>query len=171
MKTINQYYSMPFRFILFAALLCLNGAAQADNYKELKYEISFLASKLLDESGKDTITIKQPAIQKPFLGVCPKPGVKGLKIECITPGHSAAKAGLKTGDLILSINGLSMASSDSNKDAHKWSYNKVFDSLETGKELELKLLRGGQEMVIDVTVGSIRHPAYTMTISRDEISE
>ena len=171
MKMINQYYSMPFRFILFVALLCLSGAAQADKYEELKYEISFLASKLLDESGKETITIKQPAIQKPFLGVCPKLGARGLKIECITPGHSAAKAGLKTGDLVLSINGLSMARSDSDKNAHKWTYKKVFDSLEIGKKLELKLLRGGQEMTIDLTVGSIRHPAYTMTISRDEITE
>ena len=167
----NQCNSMFFKFFLFVALLCLSGAAQADKYEELKYEISFLASKLLDESGKETITIKQPAIEKPFLGVCPKPDAKGLKIECITPGHSAAKAGLKTGDLILSYNGLSMASSDSDKDAHKWSYKKMFDSLETGKELELTLLRGGQEMTIDVTVGSIRHPAYTMTISREEISE
>ena len=71
----------------------------------------------------------------------------------------------------MSINGMSMARSDSDKNAHKWSYNKIFDSLETGKVIELEVLRGGQEMTIDLTVGSIRHPAYTMTISRDEITE
>lgn len=170
-EMINKYYSKPIALFFGFALISVSGGAQAGSVEELKHEISFLAKKLLDKSGQDTITVKQPAIQKPFLGVCPEPGPNGLKLDCITPGHNAAKAGLQTGDLVLSINGLSMKNSGSDKHAHKSAYHQVFSSLETGKELTLVLLRGSQEMTIKVTVGAISHPAYTMTISKDEVKE
>ncbi len=167
----NKNHIRPLAFLLGLALYATNIASYAGSVDELKHEISFLAKKLLDQSGKDTITIKQAAAMKPFIGVCPEPSARGIKLTCITPGHNAAKAGLQTGDLVIAIDRLSMVSNESDKKHHHSAYRRVFSSLNTGKTLLFTVLRGSEEMKINVTVGAISHPAYTMTVSKDQIPE
>lgn len=156
-------------FFLGLGLFFFTSASHAGSVDELKHEISFLAKKLLDKSGEDKITVKQAATRKPFVGVCPEPGAKGIKLACVTPGHGAADAGLETGDLVIAIDNVSMLGAKHGKYSHDSPYHKVFDSLETGKKMIFTLLRNEKQMDIQVTVGSIEHPAYTLTISKDEI--
>jgi len=175
---MNKIASIRLRALLIGLVISSVGvASHAGSVDELKHEISFLAKKLLDKSGKDNITVKQAAIKKAFIGVCPEPTAKGIHLTCITPGHSAAKAGLQTGDLVVAIDALSMVTNRAEKQWHKGSkkrghydaYHQVFDNLKTGETLAFKILRGGKEMTVMVTVGAISHPAYTMTISKDRL--
>jgi predicted metalloprotease with PDZ domain len=76
--------------------------------EELRHEISYLAKELLDLSGEDSITVEQPAFMKPFIGICSELLPEGVKLTCITPGHNASKAGLMTGDLVISINDIDL---------------------------------------------------------------
>ena len=131
---------------------------------ELKHEISFLAKELLDLSGEDSITVEQPAFMKPFIGICSEVYPKGVKLTCITPGNSAAAAGLKTGDLILKINDVDVTGS--NKRESSKAYYGVVKSMKIGDKLAMKLIRKGKEQLITVTVGAISHPAYTLTVKK-----
>lgn len=133
--------------------------------EDLKHEISFLAKKLLDMSGQESITVDQPAYMKPFIGICSDVIIrKGIKLTCITPSHGAAKAGLKTGDLVIAINGVDMTKMDSNDDES--GFYRLINSMKTGDVLAMKLLRNGQEKSFDVKVGSIDQPAYTLTVKK-----
>jgi len=132
--------------------------------EELKHEISFLAKKLLDISGEDSITVEQPAFMKPFIGICSDVLPKGIKLTCITPGHNASKAGLKTGDLITSINDIDMTGSS--KRSHKNAFYSLTTSMKIGDKLVMTLIRKGKEQVITAKVGAISHPAYTLTVKK-----
>jgi S1-C subfamily serine protease len=134
---------------------------------ELRSEISFLAKKMLDKSGKDELTIEQPAVKKPFLGICGEPGHNGVLLNCVTPGHNAHKAGLQTGDIILSINEISMLERRSHRDEWKSVYYKVMGEMKVGDILNLRLLRRGKEVSKSVKVGSLNQPSYTLTIKRN----
>jgi len=132
--------------------------------EELKYEISFLAKKLLDMSGEETITISQEAYSKPFLGVCSAVTPGGVQLTCITPGHSAEAAGLRTGDLVVEIDAIKMMAPSSN--VVKKAYFGAIDKMKTGQKMSFTVYRGPDEKNIEVTVGELNQPGYTMTIRR-----
>ena len=73
------------------------------------------------------------------------PEKKGVLISEVTPGSPAAKAGVRSGDILLEYNGRPVN-----------NYRDLsFAVAETkvGASSKLKLLRQGQAMVLDVTVG------------------
>jgi serine protease DegQ len=92
-----------------------------------------------------------------FLGVSAQPvglpegqrGAKGrdrgLLVLAITPGGPAAKAGVLVGDIILELDGQAVASTD--------DLLKLLDGDRVGRSLPLRILRGGAEQEIAVTVG------------------
>ncbi|MEM7360155.1 MAG: PDZ domain-containing protein [Pseudomonadota bacterium] len=130
---------------------------------EIKNEISYLAKKLLDMSGKDTYTVESPAFMKPYLGVCSAISTAGVKITCVTPGSGAAKSGLKTGDVLSEINGISMVNDDEGK--VKDAYYTAVKTMKTGEVMELTVFRGSETLTLKATIGTISHPAYTLTVS------
>ena len=133
--------------------------------EELMNEISFLAKKLLDSSGKDTLVLKSPSVMKPFIGVCSKIIPIGIELTCISPASQAQKGGLKTGDVIITMNGFSMAQTPnkSEKDNPYWD---IVHNMKTGDNIKMGLLRGGKNIEMEITVGSISHPAYELKITR-----
>lgn len=131
---------------------------------EIKYEISFLAKKLLDNSGKEQITFSQEPYRKPFLGVCSHVTPGGVQLTCITPGHSAEAAGLRSGDLVVKINDIKMMAPNTGK--LKKIYFGMIDQMKTGEKMSFTVYRGPDEKTIDVIVGELSQPGYTMTIRR-----
>lgn len=131
---------------------------------EIKYEISFLAKKLLDISGEETITVSQDPIRKPFLGICSEITPGGVQLTCVTPGHNAKAAGLQTGDMVVELNGVNLVSSK--MDEIKEAYYHQLMNMKTGQSMQFKVYRGPEELEIPVTVGEINHPGYIMTIKR-----
>ncbi len=157
-------YLVKIAVVYFMALAVTTPSIAGNKEEELKNEISYLAKQLLDISGEDSITIEKPAYMKPFIGICSDVLSKGIKLTCITPGHNASKAGLKTGDLILSVNDIDMTGSV--KDEHDSAFYKLTRTMKTGDKLTMKLIRKGKERTIDVTVGAVSHPAYTLIVKK-----
>ncbi len=132
--------------------------------EELKHEVSYLAQKLLDMSGEDTLTVSQEPYMKPFLGVCSAINPGGVQLTCITPGHGAEAAGLRTGDMIVEVDGVSLTSSKS--ESVKKIYYDTLGSMKTGQVFTFKIFRGAEEKTIRATVGKLSQPGYTLTIRR-----
>lgn len=161
----NIIYLVKTVIISGFVLAIASTVALAGNHEdELKHEISYLAKKLLDMSGEDSITVEQPAFMKPFIGICTDIVPGGFKLTCITPGHSAAAAGLKTGDLVTSVNDIDMR--DMKVKDHDNAYYKIVKSMKTGDKLSLKFVRNGKNEQMSVIVGAISHPAYTLTVKK-----
>jgi len=135
------------------------------NYEEeIKHEISFLAKKLLDKSGKEQISLYQEPYTKPFLGICSNVVPGGIQLTCITPGHNAEAAGLRSGDMIVKINDTKMTEPNTNN--LKKVYFGMIEQMKAGEKMSFTVYRGPNEKTIDVTVGELSQPGYTMTIRR-----
>jgi len=87
-----------------------------------------------------------PEPKRPRIGVFLKPeeGVKGLRIEQVIPGSSAEKAGLQTGDLLLSVEGKEITKV---KDIHD-----ALDEKGWGKDITFVILREGSSKEIKVAL-------------------
>ncbi|MBT8114001.1 MAG: PDZ domain-containing protein [Arenicella sp.] len=164
---ITQYIK-PLGAAFLAALIFTQPSLAGKDLDEeaVKLEISYLAKRILDLTGKDTYTITSEAVVKPFIGICTELKESGVKLTCITPDSQAARAGLLTGDLITEINGLSMAGQKSRKESYKGNYWSLVKSIKPGDELKMKLERDGKSQSLDVIVGSLSHPAYSCDISK-----
>ena len=72
-------------------------------------------------------------------------GKKGAIVSELTPGGPADRAGLQPGDLVLGIDGKSVASSS--------ELTRMVGEHHTGEMMHLQILRGGHPIVIDVRSG------------------
>ena len=133
--------------------------------QEIMTDISFLAKKLLDMSGEDSIVVESPAVMKPFIGICSKILNIGVELTCINPASQAQKGGLKTGDVMLSINGIDM-SAETNRKEKDHPFWGIVNNMQTGDILKIVLSRGGEQMTFDVSVGAISHPGYELKVTR-----
>ena len=92
---------------------------------------------------------KQPQNQarnfKVTLGVMPDYAFdkKGLRIDGVTDGRPAAKAGLKTGDIILKMGDLDIE--------NVYGYMDALGKFKKGETTKVVVKRGNEELVIDVT--------------------
>lgn len=133
----------------------------------IKLEISYLAKRLLDITGKDSYTIGSVAVVKPFIGICTNIKESGVQLTCVTPESQAAKAGLETGDIITQINGLSVAGQKSHKEDSKGNYWSIVKNMKPGDDLKMKIERDGKSRSLDVTVGALSHPSYSCDINKE----
>ncbi len=77
------------------------------------------------------------------------PEQRGVVISAVVPGSAAEKAGLKTGDIIIAINGRAV---DDSADVRN-----TIGLIRVGSRVELKILRDGKERIIRATIGEERH--------------
>ena len=132
--------------------------------EDIKLEISWMAKKLLDMSGKDSYTIESPAVLKPYIGICSDVTLQGIAISCVTPGSQAEVGGMRTGDVVTSMNGINLVNSDIEK--IKKDYYGIVKTMKTKDVITMKINRGGESKVLKITVGSLSHPAYTLKITK-----
>jgi len=161
-KLSHQLKIVALSLAVFTATTSMSFAGSSE--EKLRHEISYLAKELLDLSGEDSITVEQPAFMKPFIGICSEVLPEGVKLTCITPKHNASKAGLTTGDIVISINGIDMTGM--NKNDYKNAYYRITKSMKTDEKLAMELIRKGKPELITVTVGAISHPAYTLIVKK-----
>jgi len=161
MNTLRTFFS-----ILLIAVICSSLAYAGEEYSEraIQNEISYLAKKLLDMSGEDSYTVEYPAHDKPLIGICSEINSAGILITCITPGSQADKAGLKTGDVVSEVNGIDMRGKDTKRAMR--AFKNIVDTMKKGDVMPMKYKRGHKTSEITVTVGSISHPSYTLTINK-----
>ena len=165
----------PVLVLLAAVLLATNSYAGKgegkgkDSQSAIESEISYLAKRLLDLKGTDSYTIERTAFTKPYIGICTDMKKPGVAITCVTPDSQASKSGLKTGDLMTSINGISMADQNPHpmvKKNSKPSYWTVVNNMKVGDKLNIELLRAGEPVTLNVIVGSLQHPAFKLEVKK-----
>lgn len=114
--------------------------------------VSSLAS---DKSVPDYLEQAPPQSQQPraglraYLGTIPDygdAGMPGLKISGVSKGGPAEKAGLKGGDVIVSLSG--------KKIENIYDYTYAIEAVKIGQETEIEVVRDGQRIKLKITPGS-----------------
>lgn len=143
------------------------GALDYTSVEEIKREISYLSKMLLIVTEKDSYTLTAPPYSKPFIGGCFDQKLEGILLTCITPGSQAEAAGVLTGDLLIAVNGQSVAySGEGDKKEYKSHFWTMTRKMKTGDPLKFTLIRAGETMDISLKVGSIMHPGYTLEVKK-----
>lgn len=85
-------------------------------------------------------------IERPYLGVTTAARSGGVEVQDVTPGSPAARAGLRAGDVVVSIDGRAVSEPGDVTDA--------LDGNEPGDSVEVELERDGSRERLDVTLGT-----------------
>jgi putative serine protease PepD len=85
-------------------------------------------------------------IERPYLGLTSAAGASGVEVVAVAPGGPAARAGLRAGDRVVSVDGDAVSEPGDVTDA--------LDGLEPGDSVELEIERGGEREELDVTLGT-----------------
>jgi hypothetical protein len=151
-----------------AAGLALAGAAAAQSdaptpaqQKELdaaRAELDRAAKHYAELSGKYhapgmapmVMTYEKQTMRKPVLGVLLAPDPQaGVRVAGVTPASGAAQAGLKSGDRLVSIDGLAILGSDDN--ARLADLRTKLAKLDTKTPVRVGYVRDGHEATVSVT--------------------
>ncbi|WP_305037371.1 PDZ domain-containing protein [Lysobacter sp. CFH 32150] len=104
----------------------------------------------LGHEDEDIRRVERRMVRKPVIGVLLAPDERaGVRIAGVTPDSAAAKAGLRSGERIVSINGVQVLGSDG--ELRVENARKLLGNLDTRTEVKLVTLRDGKTVVTKVT--------------------
>ena len=101
-----------------------------------------VASRNVSSKGPN---ISAPPANSGYLGVSIDTDGVGVKVAQVLPDTGAAKAGVKTNDKILTVNGKEVADAE--------AFMNTLMRMKAGDVVKLKLMRGDKEMEIEATLG------------------
>ena len=122
-------------------------AAQKD-LEQAARRVAALNRQLGRDNGRVQV-IEQRMVLKPVIGVVLSPDAQGgVRIAGVTPDSGAAKAGLKTGDRITSVNGTAVLGTTS--ELRVDNARTLLTDMEEGKPVRIGYVRGGQNATANV---------------------
>ena len=86
------------------------------------------------------------AIDRPYLGLTTAAGSAGVEVQAVTPRSPAQRAGLRTGDVVVSVDGDAVSEPGDVTDA--------LDGNEPGDSVEVEVERDGSRRQLDITLGT-----------------
>ena len=122
-------------------------AAQADLQRDTQR-----VAALSRATGAEARALAQAQVQllrRPILGVVLAPDSKGVRIAGVTPDSAAAKAGLRGGDRLVTVDGTTVRGADA--DARLAHARVLLAKLEAGKPVRLGCIRDGHDTTVVAT--------------------
>ena len=122
-------------------------AAQADLQRDARR-----VAALSRATGAEARALAQAQVQllrRPILGVVLAPDSNGVRIAGVTPDSAAAKAGLRSGDRLVTVDGAAIRGGDA--DARLANARALLGRLEAGKPVRLGYSRGGHDTTVVAT--------------------
>jgi len=128
-------------------------AQLAAAHKELERaakRVAELNRKLGHDGVADVRVFQRKGLRKPVIGVVLAPDAQGgVRVAGVTPDSGAAKAGLKAGDRITSIDGTQVLGTSG--DLRLVNARKLFSDLDDGKPVRIGYVRAGKAATASVT--------------------
>lgn len=124
-------------------------AAQKDLERAAR-RVAELNRKLGKDGVANVHVFERHAMRKPVIGVVLAPDAQGgVRIAGVTPDSGAAKAGLKAGDRITSVNGTQVLGA--NGDLRLDNARKLLTGIDAGKAVRIGYVRAGKASTASVT--------------------
>ena len=86
------------------------------------------------------------SIERPYLGVSTAAGAAGVEIQEVTPGGPAQRAGLRSGDVVISVDGRTVSEPD--------DITGALERSEPGDSVTVEVERNGGRQEFDITLGT-----------------
>jgi C-terminal processing protease CtpA/Prc len=83
--------------------------------------------------------------------------IRGVLLTGVTPGSGADKAGLKSGDLLLSCNGQTLATKPRQRGGSERRLREIMGELKDGDQVKLDYEREGKRSAVTVTASRLEH--------------
>jgi len=133
----------------------------------LREQLEFLAAKLLKITESEEYVLKHKGHELLVFGACGNGAQKGIKINCVSPGSVAEDMGLKSGDIVIEVNGVKFDNLSIKKASSL--YYKVIDELKKGDAIQVTYLQNGQLRNESGVLKEYYSPGYTfgVTIKKD----
>jgi hypothetical protein len=176
-----------FRMFCFA-LLATTAAHAADNRENgtkadeaeqrLRQDVQMMLSQLAasgafgDHPEQISLHLDQPAQRVMNLGILVDSANAdhardGLRVLGATPGSIAERLGLRPGDIIVAVNGISLRGLGADVDGHALAagtLKSTVEALPDSAPLQLEVLRGGDPVALNAPVHSVYLPALRMEL-------
>ena len=156
---------------LAAALTFAGGALAADARVEQRVsaELSAVMAELIESgafgnqpSDRIALDVDTPARRVSDLGLLvdsTRNGEDGLHVLAVTPGGNAERIGLRAGDIVVALNGSSLAGTDSAA-----RLRQQVDALADGSTLAFYVNRAGHSQTLSGSLSSVYLPAMHLTV-------
>jgi C-terminal processing protease CtpA/Prc len=132
-------------------------SARLEEARQRLDEAAREVAELTSEQVKSSVTATR--VNRAALGIVLAPGNgKGLVVAGVTPGGGAGKAGLKPGDVIVSINGVAVEQPEGHRALPKMLH--LLGDVEPGESVRVEYERDGTRATADVVTQE--HPAFAM---------
>lgn len=135
-----------------------------DQMRELSKKMAEMSAKLGDVGPRNYAYRYIGDQDRGMIGVVLSKDDRGARVDAVTPGGPADKAGVKNGDVIVKVRGEDPGPSG---EGSPKALNERLRSLKMGQEVTLTLLRGSKN--VDVKVKAERREPFNFAFSFDSI--
>lgn len=125
------------------AVLQQQMAALQTRMSDLASRMAALSVRMGDEANASALHYLADS-KRGMLGMAVSPGAAGLRVEAVTPGGPAERAGVKAGDVITAINGNAVG-------PHNGASADTLRQAQAGKPIALRVDRNGKTRELRVT--------------------
>jgi|SRR5579883_1605442 hypothetical protein len=167
---------LPLPLLLLATAVAAQTPPAAE--QQLRQDLDLVLTRLAASGalGADpqqvNLRVEQPARRVADLGVLVDSGNAerahdGLRVLGTTPGSAAAQAGLRPGDVIVAVNGVSLRQLGADADGHALAaatLRATVAAAPDGEPLRLELLRDGRRLVVNAPVQGVVLPAMRVEL-------
>src|SRR5579885_2498350 len=162
---------LPLPLLLLATAVAAQTPPAAE--QQLRQDLDLVLTRLAASGavGADpqqvNLRVEQPARRVADLGVLVDSGNAerahdGLRVLGTTPGSAAAQAGVRPGDVIVAVNGISLRGLGADADGHALAaatLRNTVEALPDQAPLQLDVLRAGDAVALSAPVHSVYLPA------------
>lgn len=128
--------------------------------RDLASQMAALSAKLGDDARASALGYLADS-RRGMLGMAVSAGTHGLRVDAVTPGGPAERAGLTSGDTITAVDGKPVGDSDAASETALWN-------AETGRPIALTVDRGGKPRRMQVTPERLQSAAVQASIRAAE---
>ncbi len=126
----------------------------------------------IDQTGRETrrawLAIGVQAIARELAVYLKKPDMTGVRVTQVAPGSTAETAGLRTGDLILSVAGQPIPVTRHGEEEVFWT---LLRSLTVGDTVDVRIFRNGKEQTLKAELTRAPVPEREMARYEDPVFE
>ena len=171
---VNTQAATPLAATMAGALLASDAGAGPGVEQRVRAELRAVMTELIESGAFGSadaadihLDIDDPARQVSNLGVLVDSSRKdrdGVHVLAITPGGAAEKMGMRSGDVLVAVNGRSLAESDSASALLRGTV----EAVPNGGPLAFDVHRDGRLVSMSGPLSSVRLPAMRLTIGDGE---
>ena len=174
----------PLAMLIAGALSAAASAQSPEVEQRVREEVQLVLVRMIESgafagtsSDQIAFTLDEPAQRVTNLGLIVDSASadrarEGLRVLGVTPRSTAQRMGVRAGDVVTTVNGVSLAGLGADASGHAQAaltLRGTVDALPDGARLEFALVREGKPVSVNAPLASVTLPPIHLKVGRDEL--